>query len=96
MFAERNDLHGRVTDFLEKPIQRRSLEQNFPSRACGLTEHDMRNAFAFRKRDEAIAGPVCRHPHHRGAELLSEREIPLQRVEVGWVDSARRLTWRFH
>ena len=82
MFTQRHDLNRRIADFLEKAVERRSLEQDLPSRSRGLAEHDVRDSLALRKRDEAVAGSVRFHSHDGCAQLLSERDVALQGLAV--------------
>lgn len=47
-FAQRNDLHGRIGDGAQKPIQRRSVPQQFPAGSRALPEDDVGDALTLR------------------------------------------------
>ena len=54
--ADRHDLDGRIADFLQKPVQRRALEQDLPSRPRALAEDDVRDASRLAKAIRPSAG----------------------------------------
>jgi len=94
VFAEWYDLNRGASDFFEKLVQGRALQQNLPSGARRLTEYDVRKAFSFRKRGEAVCGPVRLHANDRGAKVFSQSDVPLQRAAILRLDVVRRLTGR--
>ena len=94
VFASRNDLHGSITDFREKPIQGRSFQQNLPTCAGGLTEHDVRKSFSFRKCGEAVSRSVRLHANDSRAKFFSQRDVPPQRIAMLRFDVVRRFTGR--
>ena len=89
MFIQRHDLNRSIADFLEKAVERRSLEQDFPSCSRGLAEHDVRDSLALRKRDEPVPRLVRFHAHNGRAECFSELDIALQGLSIPGVDAAR-------
>ena len=94
MFAEWYDLDRGASDFLEKPVQGRALQQNLPSGAGRLTEYDVGEALSFRKRGQAVCGPVRLHANDRGAKFFSQGDVPLQRIAMLGLDVVRRFTGR--
>ena len=94
MFAEWYDLDRGASDFLEKPVQGRALQQNLPSSARCLTEHNVRKTFSFRKRGQAICRPVRLHANDRGAKFFRRGDVPLQRVAILGLDVVRCFTGR--
>src|SRR4029078_7045350 len=94
LLADRHDLHRRVANLLEKPIQRRSLPQDLETRARALSKDDVRNPLTLGERDQAVRGAVGFHAHNRGAKAFCEGDVALQRVTIGGRDPARRFTRR--
>src|SRR5215510_13475286 len=86
---QRHHLNRCVTNFLEEPVQGRTLHQDFPSAACALTKNDVCDPFTLRERDESVRRTTRANADHGGAELLSQRDIPLERISIRGLDVSR-------
>jgi hypothetical protein len=78
----------------QKFVERRSTQEQFPSRPRRLAKDHVRDTLALSERNQAIRRLVRLHAHDSGAERLGELDVLLQCVGIVRVDTVSVLSGR--
>ena len=94
--AGRDDLNGSAFHFCQEPIQHRTMNQDIPAGARGLSKDDMSDAFSLSELDQSIRGPFGFHFDDGRSHLYGQLNVFGELLRIFGLDSRRLLQRRFH